>query len=640
MVGRAILGMLAVGLFFLGSPAKSQQPGAEQPESLAAAARAAGDNFQPVATAEVATAKAYFAAAIANLDRFLMTGAPHKRVGWHKYLQWNDLVSLSQQDAPPTEMSASLLAKLRADIPGLQMAPFANVALALERYAAIATAAADGTLKDTYAKQIEDLATQLEAYENDPTASDAALAIGRSLGWLESNRQAAPLVADIRRVYGHQNLFGYASKRLAASGIDDDVSQLSGVRDNILGTSIHGTAHLIGRTTVVMNENPQAASLSILLGGTAYSNTVGYNGPATIYSNGATSVSGQKLIEMTAEGLIGYRAQAACRTNNRINAISAKHGFVERIAWKRAGQQKAQAEAIASQHAAARVAGQMDAEAGRMIAEQNARYIEKFREPLRRRGEFPEELRFSSTRDRAEVRMLQASSTLLAAPNGPPEQSLDFDLALRTHESAVTNYGQGLLSGYELTDLRLEKLIKEDLKAELPEELRVTLPDGTLDQEKEPWSILFAKELPVRAKFSGGGVWIAIRADGFTRGEGDAPGKYRPALSELVEISAQYQIEKTDVGATLRRDGDVQVRFPNRANPEQITFRDSPIVTFIRRKFRSMFKEEFVGEGLALKGRFERAGKLRLQEVKSDAAWLALGWTLPSTAPPRAVGAE
>ncbi len=639
MVGRAILGMLPVGFLLVFATAQAQQPAAGPP-SLAAAARAASANFQPVPAQEVAAAKAQLAAAIAGLDRFLMTGAPHKRVGWHKYLQWSDLVSLAEQEAPPPELAAALLAKLRADIPGLQMAPFANAAAALDRYASIAAAAADGTLKDTYAKQIEDLAAQLEAYEKDPAAGDAALAIGRTVGWLESNRQAAPLVADIRRAYGHQNLFGYASKRLAAAGIEDDVSQLSGVRDYILGTSIHGTAHLVGRTTVVMNENPHAASLSILLGGTAYSNTVGYNGPATIYSNGATSVSGQKLIEMTAEGLIGYRAQAACRTNNRINAISAKHGFVERIAWKRAGQQKAQAEAIASQHAAARVAGQMDAEAGRMIAEQNARYSEKFRDPLRRRGEFPEELRFSSTPERAEVRMLQASSALLAAPTAPPEQSGDFDLTLRTHESAVTNYGQGLLGGYELTDLRLEKLIKEDLQTELPEELRVTLPDGTLDQEKEPWSILFAKELPVRARFSGGGVWIAIRADGFTRGEGDTPGKYRPALSELVEISANYKIEKTEQGATLRRDGDVQVRFPNRANPEQITVRDSPIVTFIRRKFRSMFKEEFVGEGLALKGRFERAGKLRLQEIKSDAAWLALGWTLPSTAPPAAVGAE
>jgi hypothetical protein len=281
----------------------------------------------------------------------------------------------------------------------------------------------------------------------------------------------------------------------------------------------------------------------------------------------------------------------------------------------------------------------MNSEAGKMIAEQNARYVEKFRDPLRERGEFPEEFVFSSKSDRAELHLRQDSPALLAAPGAPPESAGGHDLGFRAHESVVTNFGQGLLGGYELTDLRLEKLIKDDLKGDLPDELKVTLPDGTLDSEKEPWSIIFAKDLPTRAKFNGGKLWIAIRADGFTRGEGDKPGKYKPALTELIEISASYQIEKTDKGATLRRDGDVQVRFPNRADPVQITLRDSPIVTFIRRKFRSLFKEEFIGEGIALKGRWERAGKLQLQDIKSDAAWLTLGWKLPAAAEPQKVAA-
>ncbi|HZN32758.1 MAG TPA: hypothetical protein VFB80_03035 [Pirellulaceae bacterium] len=641
MVGRAFLGIGSL-LLCVGGTSWGQQPTPTPLPSLADAARAAAANFKPVQASEVTAARSVLAATVSDLDRFLLTGASYKRPRWQTYLQWNDLVGLLQQDPPSPETSAAVLAKFRANVKGLELPQFANVATALERYMAASAAATSSNLKDEYAKQMVDLVTHLEAYEKDPTAGDAALAIGRSLAWLERNGQAAPLIADIRRTYGKQNLFGYASKRLAAAGIDGDVSQLTAVHDNILGTSLHGTAHLIGRTSVVMNENPRAASLTILLGGTAYSNTVGYNGPVTIYSNGATNISGQKTIEMTAAGLIGYRALASAATNSRINAIQAKHAFVERIAWKRAGQQKGQTEAIASQRAAGRAAGQMDSEAGRMVAEQNARYVEKFRDPLLKRGEFPEEMLFSSTSEQAQVRVLQASPALLAAPTVPPEQSADFDLALRTHESTVTNFGQGLLGGYELTDLRLEKLIKDDLKGELPDELRVTLPDGTLDETKDPWSILFAKELPVRAKFSGGGVWIAIRADGFTRGEGDTQGKYKPALTELVEISANYKIEKTEKGATLRRDGDVQVRFPARANPEQITLRDSPIVTFIRRKFRSMFKEEFVGEGLALKGRWEKAGKLQLQEVQSDKAWLALGWKLPAQAPPppAAAGAE
>lgn len=630
MVGRAHLGILSLALAL--STAIAQEP--SPPPSLAAAARAAAGSFQPVSPQEVAAAKAEFAAAVSNLDRFLRGGGAYKLAGWQKYLQWNDLVGLLQKDPPPAEISAALVAKLRANIPGLQLPPFTAVRDALDRYATIAAAATDGNAKDEFAKQMEELAKQLEIYEKDPAAGDAALAIGRTLGWLERNHQAAPLVAQIRQASGQRNLFGYASKRFVAAGIEDDISQVQGVHDNILGTSLHGSAHMVGRTTLQLNENPNAASLSILLGGTAYSNAIGYNGPVTIHTTGATSLSGQKTIQMTDAGLLGFRATATAATNSRINSISAKHGFVEKIAWKKAGQQKGQAEAIGSQRAAGRLAGQMDYEAGKMIAEQNARYVGKFREPLLRRGEFPDELRFSTSSDRAEVRMLQASSGLLAAPTPPPEQSPDYDVAVRTHESTVTNFGQGLMGGYELTDVRLEQLIKEDLQADLPEELRVTLPDGTLDLDKEPWAIVFAKELPVRAKFEGGGVWMAIRADGFKRGDG-----YKPALTELIEISAAYKIEKTPKGATLKREGDVKVRFPARANPDQITIRDSATVTFIRRKFRSMFKEEFIGEGLALKGRWEKAGKLELQEIQSDKAWLAVGWKLPATPPAAAATA-
>jgi len=640
---RAIISFSLVlsGVLAVTSHGRSQdQPPPADGNSLAATARAAAKDFQAVPPQDASQAKANLVQAMSQLDAFLRTGAPAKAVGWKKYLQWNDLVALSQQEQLTADVASTVLTKLRANHAGLEMAPFTRLRDALDGYVSAAGAGAVAVSPEDYSKRVEDLAAQLDAYEKDPAAGDAALAIGRAVGWLEANRQSPRLVSSVRQTYGNPNLFGYASHRLAAAGIEDYVDQVTGVRDNILGTSLHGTARLTGRTTLVFNEDPHAASMRILLGGTAVSRNVGYNGPVTIQTTGVTSIAGQKQISMTADGLIGYRATAGANTNSTIHDISARCGLIEKIAWKRAGQQKSEAEAIGSQHAAVRVANQMDNQAAGLIAEQNGRYREKFRDPLVRRGEFPELLAFSSTSDRLQVKMLQASAGLIAAPGNPPEQAVSHDAAVRAHESVVINFAQGLLGGFELTDLRLEKLIRDDLEAELPEELRVTLPDGTLDQEKDPWSIIFAKELPVRARFNEGGLSIAIRAEGFTRGEGDTPGKYRPAITELLEISAAYTIEKTPQGATLKRVEDVRVRFPNRANPDQITVRDNAIVTFIRRKFRNLFKDEFVGEGIELKGRFARAGKLRLQDIRSDQAWLSLGWQLDSTAPPAAESAE
>jgi hypothetical protein len=81
------------------------------------------------------------------------------------------------------------------------------------------------------------------------------------------------------------------------------------------------------------------------------------------------------------------------------------------------------------------------------------------------------------------------------------------------------------------------------------------------------------------------------------------------------------------------RDGDVKIRFPARANPDQITVRDNATVTFMRRKFRNLFKEEFAGQGIKLQNRWEKAGTLKLAEIKSSGAWLTLGWQLPTANP-------
>ena len=108
-----------------------------------------------------------------------------------------------------------------------------------------------------------------------------------------------------------------------------------------------------------------------------------------------------------------------------------------------------------------------------------------------RKGEFPEELTFSSTRDRVQVRMLQESTALLGAPDEPPGFSSDHDLAGRVHESAVINYGQVVLPGYYLNDVELVRIIRDDLKGEVPEE------SLEISEEKDPWAIRFANELPL-----------------------------------------------------------------------------------------------------------------------------------------------
>jgi len=603
---------------------------AVSPPNLVQAARDAAAKFQPVTPEQVAQAKGELAASASNLDQYLLRSGSANAAAWKAFLRWNDLANILQAaEPPPADAVLALIDQYRANQTGLELPQFTHVRVALENYAATTAAAADATLQEQTGQALDDLAKQLEALAQDPAAGDPALTIGRTLGWLQRNRQAPELVTSVHRAYWQPNLFGYASQPYVAAGIEDNIDEVTPVRDNILGTSIHGTARMRGRTTVVLDESPHAARFRVLLSGQAVSNNVGYNRGVSIYTSGVTQVSATKLLQMTDLGMTASPAVASCRTNSNINGIGARGPMVERMAWKKAGQSLGTAEAIASDHAEIRVANQMNQRSAKLVAEQNDRYVNKFRNPLIRRGGFPRELNFSSHPDRAEVRMLHATSNHLAAPTPPPAVEATHDLALRAHESAVSNFAETAIGGVKLTDVRLEKLLRDDLQTEVPPDLRVIMPDGSLDPDKEPWAIKFARELPVRAKFNGGKLWLAIRADTFYRGQDDLQAEYNKALEELIEISADYTIERTEKGATLRRVDDVVVSFPNAKEGERST-RRTAAAAFLRIKFRNLFKEEFVGEGLAFKGRWERAGKLQLQELKSDAAWLTLGWKLPA----------
>ena len=58
-----------------------------------------------------------------------------------------------------------------------------------------------------------------------------------------------------------------------------------------------------------------------------------------------------------------------------------------------------------------------------------------------------------------------------------------------------------------------------------------------------------------------------------------------------------------------------------------------------RPQIRSLFKEEFVGEGLKLKGAWSAAGTLALEDLRLDGGWLILGWQMPDN-PAVAAGGE
>ena len=417
----------------------------------------------------------------------------------------------------------------------------------------------------------------------------------------------------MRRRYSHPNLLVRVSERIIAAGIEDNVEDESPIEDYILGTTIYGTGHTKGRVTVQLVSDSRHAALDLCLNGTTTSDTVGYNGPVTIFSNGATRISGRKRLLIDSGGIKVLPATARCDMNSNIWNIEARMRFIQRLAWKKAGRSKHQAERIASRHAERKVSEQMDRQADELLDTAQKDFAEKFRDPLRRRDEFPQILSMRTSEQFLFATLLQANAFQLAASGDPPAFTDGHDLDVRVHQSLINNFAEALLGGVTLTDEKLAQLAK-DLAGQVPEELKIT-PDV------DPWSITFTAAQPITLDFAKGRLRIAIRGRRFTRSD--------RRIDRAMEISATYAMEKTAQGVKLTRQGQVQVIYlvgrRRRQSAEQVAFR-----TFMRNKFEQVFKEELVTKGLELPGRWKRAGRLSLGRLSADGGWLSLSWRQPT----------
>jgi len=584
-----------------------------QSAQLPELARKAAKEFQAVTPQEVQAAREDARAALRRLENSLARNPAKVREGWYKHLQLTELrAKLDSQETKSAEL-AEAISPFSSDQVGLEWKHFLHVRDAVQAYSDLLAVAEDAKAAETHAAALDDLAKQLEAYSKAPTP-DAARAIGRGLGHLRRTRQAAPLVAAVDAHYTLPNLQLEASHRFLSAGIDQSVDQQTTIVDNVMGTTIQSSVHLQGDVKLQLVPSTSDAMLRLLLSGSAQSSSVGRKGPVTIYSTGVTNVAATKDLRVTELGFLADPASAHCSTSTSINGISAKCNMIRKMAWKKVASSKGQAESIASRRAESRVAAQLNSESAELVAKANDSFQQKFRARLARRGQLPRQMQFGSTADQLSLVMVQSGDSHLAAPAVAPAIATARDLNVRLHESFVGNMSEAVVGGMTLTDEKLAELL-EEMAGEVPEELQI-------GENKDPWSITFATEHPIQVTFTDKNLTIVVNGRRFTRGEGNS----RREIRDPARIVATYTVAKTPTGGKLTRQGDLEVEYTNIKGSQsatQIAFK-----TFLRRKFESLFKPEIASEGIKLKGRWEKAGKLVVQDIQLAPGWVVLGWNL------------
>jgi len=613
-IGSASIAVtICAATYFVVSPPPLAAAGDATPPMAALIDRAKSD-FRTISEEHVATALRELKEAVARLDRRLERDSEHGQA-WREELLVEQLQQqLTGPHTPDKQALLKIHARFNSGRYGLNLAPFADVRRALVDYLQLADAHTDPGFAETYREYLDSLAASLDRYREEPTAA-RAIAIGTAVGAIENLGQAPELIRSIRDRFGRENLHVFVDDQVVTAGFDRPVDRTEPVRDVILGTTIRGTGHTTGETTGSLANNEHHAVIDLTFLGVNRSDNRGFNGPVTIHSQGITRLGARARLYVNDTGLHALPTKANAHTRTHTSAIRDRKGrrIVERIAWRRAAEQKCLAEAIAADHAEQRLRRRVDAEVADAVAEANEAFTGKFRDTLTERGLFPATLDFSSTTEAMRIDWLYATDAQIAAATEPPPLHSDAVLGIRLHESVVNNMAQTALGGMTVH----EPLLQADIKrafGRLPERLRT--PPG-----EEPWGVGFADRLPIELDVADGQFTITIRGRRYHKGDQRHPG---------MNVWATYAIDTDSDAPRAVRQGDLNI-FPPGFNPDtdRLSTRQQVIRTLLKKRFDGIFGEEITIEPLKMSGRWSKLGELTPVQFEANGDWLVLGWKLP-----------
>ncbi|HVA47797.1 MAG TPA: hypothetical protein VNH11_15620 [Pirellulales bacterium] len=610
---------LVMGFALAAAPAAAQD---SRSRELAELCREHKGDVASVSGDEVEAARKQLAQAVARLEVYLTAGGKNG-AAWKRYLLFPDLLTALKRNGGDGASLNGVLARFRANHAGLELPVFQNVAASLQRYLRLVREQVEQVSSAELDEQLERLAVRLAEMSDPPTAQEVA-AISDSVAWLHEHGQCREVVAQVRRRLSHPNLQVRLSEEMVSSGslrAINDV-QPQPVRDAILGTQILGSGRTVGwaRTRLLPDERRALFETSIVA--TNRAQTVGYNGPARIYSSSTTQLKGTKRFYLDASGFHVWTAASQADARSQIRGIgSNKHGLmdrvVRRVASKRVAQQKRAAERVAARHAERQLNARLDAEANAQLGRAHADFMNKLRNPLVRLGQWPRQLRMASTAGQFRLLALHDGDSRLAAPTAPPAMPDDAALVVQLHESLVNNYGDGLFSGQTLRQADLDRLSLE-LFGRRPSQLEY-------DEQKGPWAITFGSHEPIVLRVDGGRASLTVRGRRFASD--------LRTIDTPLDVTAHYRLSRENQAVKAVREGDLEV-YPAgfvADGKRRMSLRQSRDASYVRHRFDDFFTPEIASQGLLLPGYWARVGRLELVELRAEHGWITLAWRQPAS---------
>lgn len=482
-----------------------------------------------------------------QVDRRLASAPEGPR--WRDYLLWEalqDAISPEADEDSVRQLDAlsdllSVYNRMTDDHPGLEWEPFRLLHRAIR----------------VRIRQLNALVTLRGPAESSARRArmnsilNAAVWTGESqsewaqhLRWLDDRVQELP-------EYSFNPVGANLYVRLSAPFIRDAtmtrVFDPTHVNECIVGTRIVGSGITNGHGWLSPAPSSSGARLTAHFQGALQSNTVGYNGPVQIYSDGYTQLVGTAALNLNADGVqvLGFAVNASATSTTK--GVSTKFhgiidGFVQKIAYRQIAKKQAQADLESSQKAQASFRARFDADVARQVSDGNQSYQRYLRLPLERRDTFPELWSWTSKSSALISKVQFDGRQRPPAMTAPPKVRVSNDIHLVVHQSFCDNTAETYLAG---------RLIALD-------EL---LAPGHMGVPAAPDRVLIRLDdfQPLRCVFDDNVMTLHLLGRQFVAGSTEYP---------AAVIKVRYRLAATAVGMKLHRVGDpVVLPTPRFASP-------------------------------------------------------------------------
>ena len=548
-------------------------------------------------------------------DRFRIAGPSAE--GWREYLEFSRLSELMELEKSwPGEVLEKTYQRLAAGYPGLELRCFADLREALRAYLLRERSLLDEQIATRVVEVGQQLLEAVRGYSREPSA-EKLMEIYQTFSWLRILGLEGDWASELTTVFDGPNLRVRFSERLIQAAVDRPVDDTGPFEDVILGTYLVGTSRTRGHLRAFLVPSETAALVGLVLEGTIHTDARGFNGPVQVLTRGQTSITAEKLLGFGRKELVSSPTYSeACTDSELLNLWAIRGGaLVEAIAWRRAWSQKPLADAIAAEHAEARMNERLDKEIGKRLAEANRQFSSRIWDPLEDRGLYPQTVAWRTTASFVEGLLWQKGKLGLGSPSLPPRIFMDQDLVLGIHETAINFALSETFAGMILREVELRKWA-EDFWGQVPPGLEVEDPT-------EPWTIVFASERPIEVAFRGDLLSITLRGQAYEKGDKSFPG---------MDVTAIYRIEDSPEGRVAVRQGDLRI-YPPRFKEEErkLTAREQVLRTLLARRFAKLFPERWAGPRIEWmpKGS-ERPSPIVLTTAgwTTIDGWLFMGWNL------------